>query len=62
MTKLQQLINELDGLSTSQQRFFLGWCKEGGEEFIDVLQKVFKARYEEGFLDGKYGLNEDELE
>jgi len=52
MTELESILKSLD-IPITQKRFFLGRCKEGGDEFLFVLDKVLQAEWDEGY---KYGL------
>lgn len=49
MSKIEHYLNECI-LTEAERRFFLGWCKEGGDEFISILEQMLQ----EAFLDGLF--------
>lgn len=45
MNKIKKYVEELRliGYITDEQaRFFLGWCQEGGNEFIKTLEEIIE--------------------
>ena len=50
MTKIEHYLNECI-LTEPERRFFLGWCKEGGDEFISILEQMLEEAYLDGYLD-----------
>lgn len=59
--ELEARVNELN-VSLEKKRFFLGWVKEGGDDFKEVLEKFSYQSYEDGYKDCEKDVAQRELD
>lgn len=44
-------LEEWGEITQQEKQFFLGWCKEGGDEFIKILEQMLEKASLKGYLD-----------